>query len=103
MDSQYIVLSELLSDQVAFITSPKTSLENYWGGIAPPCPPVSTGLEIVELGIISSLISVKINSADHMSFFHIFSSSNNRGGAIINFGEKSHPRQTYKKLDGFHQ
>ena len=35
MDSQYIVLSELLSDQAAFITSPKTSLANYWGGIAP--------------------------------------------------------------------
>ena len=39
MDSQYIVLSELLSDQAAFITSPKTSLANYWGGFAPPAPP----------------------------------------------------------------
>ena len=38
MDSQYIVLSELLSDQAAFITSPKTSLANYWGAL-PPCPP----------------------------------------------------------------
>ena len=37
--SQYIVLSELLSDQAAFITSPKTSLANYWGGAFPPCPP----------------------------------------------------------------
>ena len=37
MDSQYKLLSELLSDQAAFITSPKTSLANY-------CPPVSTGL-----------------------------------------------------------
>ena len=43
MDSQYIVLSELLSDQAAFITSPKTSMANYWGAL-PPCPPVSTGL-----------------------------------------------------------
>ena len=38
MDSQYIVLSELLSDQAAFITSPKTSLANYWGAL-PPLPP----------------------------------------------------------------
>ena len=36
--SQYIVLSELLSDQAAFITSPKTSLANYWGAL-PPLPP----------------------------------------------------------------
>ena len=39
MDSQYKLLSELLSDQAAFITSPKTSLANYWGGGA-----VSTSL-----------------------------------------------------------
>ena len=38
MDSQSKFLSELLSDQLAFITSPKTSLANYWGGIA-PLPP----------------------------------------------------------------
>ena len=44
MDSQYKLLSELLSDQAAFITSPKTSLANYWGGHCPPAPPVSTGL-----------------------------------------------------------
>ena len=37
MDSQYKLLSELLSDQAAFITSPKTSLANYWGAL-PPCP-----------------------------------------------------------------
>ena len=49
MDSQYKLLSELLSDQAAFITSPKTSLANYWGGIAPPAPPVSTGLLLREL------------------------------------------------------
>ena len=36
MDSQYKLLSELLSDQAAFITSPKTSLANYWGGALPP-------------------------------------------------------------------
>ena len=51
MDSQYKLLSELLSDQAAFITSPKTSLANYWG-IAPaplaPCPPVSTGLVMTD-------------------------------------------------------
>ena len=72
MDSQYKLLSELLSDQAAFITSPEASLENYYyyirikiynnyeqitrrchgehgkllGGIA-PCPPVSTGLRFV--------------------------------------------------------
>ena len=40
MDSQYKLLSELLSDQAVFITSPKTSLANYWGAL----PPVSTGL-----------------------------------------------------------
>ena len=44
MDSQYKLLSELLSDQAAFITSPKTSLANYWRGYCPPAPPVSTGL-----------------------------------------------------------
>ena len=37
MDSQYKLLSELLSDQAAFITSPKTSLANYWGAL-PPAP-----------------------------------------------------------------
>ena len=40
MDSQYKLLSELLSDQAAFITSPKTSLANYWGAL-PPAPPPS--------------------------------------------------------------
>ena len=37
MDSQYKLLSELLSDQAAFITSPKTSVANYWGHC--PLPP----------------------------------------------------------------
>ena len=45
MDSQYKLLSELLSDQAAFITSPKTSLANYWGGIA-PLPPSVYGPEL---------------------------------------------------------
>ena len=45
MDSQYKLLSELLSDQAAFITSPKTSLANYWGALPPAPPPVSTGLQ----------------------------------------------------------
>ena len=44
MDSQYKLLSELLSDQAAFITSPKTSLANYWG-VLPPCPPSVYGPE----------------------------------------------------------
>ena len=44
MDCQHKLLSELLSDHAAFITSPKKSLANYWGGIA-PLPPVSTGLQ----------------------------------------------------------
>ena len=44
MDSQYKLLSELLSDQAAFITSPKTSLVNYWGALPPAPPPVSMGL-----------------------------------------------------------
>ena len=38
MDSQYKLLSELLSDQAAFLTSPKTNLANYWGSL-PPQPP----------------------------------------------------------------
>ena len=50
MDSQYKLLSELLSDQAAFITSPKTSLANYWGAL-PPCPPVSTGLLNENIGL----------------------------------------------------
>ena len=51
MDSQYKLLSELLSDQPASITSPKTSLANYWGGGIAPCPPVSTGLQKVLMGM----------------------------------------------------
>ena len=54
MDSQYKLLSELLSDQAAFITSPKTSLANYWG--ACPLPPVSTGL-LQDNDLVASSIS----------------------------------------------
>ena len=46
MDSQYKLLSELLSDQAAFITSPKTSFANYWGALPPCPPPVSTDQDI---------------------------------------------------------
>ena len=57
--SQYIVLSELLSDQAAFITSPKTSLANYWGGIA-PLPPVSTGLRGCGKGMVFVKVMVRL-------------------------------------------
>ena len=53
MDSQYKLLSELLSDQAAFITSPKTSLANYWVGIAPLPPsvygPANTSCRIIRI------------------------------------------------------
>ena len=49
MGSQYKLLSELLSDQAAFITSPKISLANYWGEHYPPCPPVSTGFYLLKV------------------------------------------------------
>ena len=63
MDSQYKLLSELLSDQAMFITSPKTSLANYWGGHCPPTPPVSTGLHKIPAYIHISLgKSVKYNN-----------------------------------------
>ena len=39
MDSQYKLLSELLSDQAAFITSPKKQVWQIIGGALPPCPP----------------------------------------------------------------
>ena len=50
MDSQYKLLSELLSGQAAFITSPKTSLANYWGGGAlPPTPSVYGPAEHIKM------------------------------------------------------
>ena len=58
MDSQYKLLSELLSDQAAFITSPKTSLANYWGSIA-PLPPVSTGLFLIEATTMLKKVKMK--------------------------------------------
>ena len=36
MDSKYKLMSELLSDQAAFITSPKQVWQIIGGGIAPP-------------------------------------------------------------------
>ena len=54
MDSQYKLLSELLSDQAAFITSLKTSLANYWGGIAPLPPSVYGPDHIQQIFIIFS-------------------------------------------------
>ena len=54
MDSQYKLLSDLLSDQAAFITSPKTSLANYWGGHCPyplPPAPVSTDLPLFAVHV----------------------------------------------------
>ena len=67
MDSQYKLLSELLSDQAAFITSPKTSLANYLGAL-PPCPPppVSTGLTIFLSLSVNESLHLKVNL--HLSF-----------------------------------
>ena len=66
MDSQYKLLSELLLDQAAFITSPKTSLANYWGAL-PPCPPVSTGLRNLQAKQSGSK-QLKIISSPKLSF-----------------------------------
>ena len=68
MDSQCKLLSEWLSDQAAFLTSPKTSLANYWGAL-PPCPPVSTGLD----SVLESLFS--FSNVDHkrQPLYSIFS------------------------------
>ena len=58
MDSQYKLLSELLSDQAAFITSPKTSLANYWGGIAPLPPSVYGPVPKIPRGLIERLTNL---------------------------------------------
>ena len=57
-DSQYIVLSELLSDQAPFITSPK-SLANYWGAL-PPLPPSVYGPVIYVLIDINYKMKITI-------------------------------------------
>ena len=59
MDSQYKVLAELLSDQAVFITSPKTSLANYWGAL-PPCPPSFCGPVSVSLSKSADIFSFSI-------------------------------------------
>ena len=55
MDSQYKLLSELLSDQAAFITSPKTSFANYWGGGVLP-PSVYGSVELYSRHILHQLL-----------------------------------------------
>ena len=64
MDSQYKLLSELLSDQAAFITSPKTNLANYWGH-CPPAPPPSVygpglGHNVENLSLEHTLIEYRL-------------------------------------------
>ena len=71
MDSQYKLLSELLSDQAAFITSPKTSLANYWG-VLPPCPPLSTGLIIIVAIVIIVVIFAIIISIITITIIYSF-------------------------------
>ena len=65
MDSESKLLSELLSDQPGFITSPKTSLANYWGGIA-PLPPSVYGPEVLEMK--RNVLKKKMGS---ISFLHL--------------------------------
>ena len=60
MDSQYKLLSELLSDQAAFITSPKTSLANHWGGGIAPLPPSVYGPEYIVRDKFHIIIVFKI-------------------------------------------
>ena len=70
MDSQYKLLSELLSDQAAFITSSKTSLANYWGDIAPLPPPSVYGPVI--LSCLEDNMPFRINQMKlyHLSRYH---------------------------------
>ena len=70
MDSQYKLLSELLSHQAAFITSPKTSLANYWGGIAPLPPPQC--LRACVLVVIAGInIPVRLSFVDMINYVFI--------------------------------
>ena len=77
MYNQYKLLSELLSDQAAFITSPKTRLANYWGAL-PPCPPVSTGLK--RMGVVSRIFG-KENAQCISEYLGYNSRDVTRGGA----------------------
>ena len=56
MDRQYKLLSELLSDQGAFTTSPKTSFANYWGH-CPPLPPSVYGPDLLSIMSLESTIT----------------------------------------------
>ena len=78
MDSQYKVLSELLSDQDVFITSPKTSLANYWGAL-PPLPPSVYGPALVAL-------SMKYNFHSHV--IRTGSSEEERIATCVSYGNK---------------
>ena len=69
MDSQYKLLSELLSDQAAFITSPKTSLANYWGALPPRPPSVyGPGYYVLEKYLVHTFQNAeKLNFKIHIS------------------------------------
>ena len=76
MDSQSKLLSELLSDQAAFITSPKTSLANYWGALPPCPPPVSTGLPFDKGTELKLLLFLNNPKQDYSTMlYHIQSQS----------------------------
>ena len=74
MDSQYKLLSELLSDRAAFITSPKACLANYWGGHCPPAPSVY-GPEKIERMACNKLQLKAINYTEKESAKHNILSS----------------------------
>ena len=67
MDSQYKLLSELLSDQAAFITSPKTSLANYWGALPPTPPPPSVYGPDYYSSMNATVLRVGCGTADPLS------------------------------------
>ena len=67
MNSQYKLLSELLSDQAAFITSPKTSLAKYWGAL-PPCPP-----SVYGPGVLLMYFKIKRLLISTIAWLNIFS------------------------------
>ena len=99
MDSQYKLLSELLSDQAAFITSPKTSLANYWGAL-PPLPPSAYGPEACRS-------TERFILMEPCFLYHIFyivftlslDSLSRRTGLIINiFCNTLHPYEPFRCL-----